>query len=376
MADDMPTPDWAKAAPGGDDLPVPAWAQAQPVDIPNPGFASMPPGYKAGAGGVPQYVGLDRGLRLGASGMAKGAASLLGLPGDLEWLARQGASRLGAPIDQDSTFLPNSADTVGVADRLGLTNRPELAPQNLAERLGSAAMGAIPGGELGVLTKMARVPSMIASQAGALAPAALDEIAPDINPWVKGGVGLAAALVGGRSGSALAGVQEAGAGAKTLQAAEAALREAKATHLGLTNDLATEGRAAAASQRALAASSENFRDTLISQSEAARDAAHAAGAAGIAALRGAPMTAEEAGLAHQQAARQWMERVPDLHSRTFLPPTLPFRRAPRLGLTICRGFFPSTRGRARQNSGTSSSTPSRRTTRGTYCGNSAPGVKV
>lgn len=246
------------------------------------------------------FAGADEGSRLArasaltASGLTKGLGSILGLPGDLESLVNSGAAKLGFPGAGEGHFLPTSSDIVGVTDKLGLTNRPDLTPQNPVEEFGSAAATGLGSG---LAFGPAGTGAVLSGIGGGLGAEGANKIFPD-NPIAQ----FIGGLIGGFGvGGGTSAVEKALAKGD-LKAAQSAFDEATAAkaELGLTH-------------RANLEEANVAKEAAIGNAKAAADA-HLANTVGpadatIASAANAlhpASTLQEAGTVLQAGAKDWV----------------------------------------------------------------------
>lgn len=232
-----------------------------------------------------------RAAALTGSGVVKGFAELLGVPGDVESLVNSGTSALGLPGAAPGHFLPTSEDVAGVTDKLGLTDRPDLTPQNPVEGFGSAAAAGVGGGgpfgPVGVVSGIG----------GGVGAETAHTIAPN-NPWAE----TVGGIVGGLAGGGLAQSVENLARSGDLPKAQAAVDAAQAATAQMAIDHGTAALAAKAAKDSGVAAAKAAADAHLAATQAPAQAAIAATASAI----HPASTLQEAGTVLQGAAKDWV----------------------------------------------------------------------
>lgn len=253
--------------------PDPEQAFTSPIEL--PGGAQVP-------GQVARYP------LLAASGALKGAEQTIGLPGTIrdflvskfpQQMAGVETALSGSPLSF-LNVMSSGAEITGASQQLGLTDRPDLIPQNSTERFVSGA-GEGAGSALPLLP-LAGVGALVSGAAGGLGATLGGELTHG-NPYAE----LAGGVLGGMvSPTAITKVLSGKGVDALLESAKDELSEAKAGRI--------EGIAAA--------------------QEAAQ-----AKAAAIAARNGGANDFSAAGTAFQQSARDWLAGLPQREAQAWAP---------------------------------------------------------
>lgn len=188
-------------APSAPQDPMQALAGVGPQSPGGTGDASAMPA-------TPQQSGPMRYVDKLGSDLVSGATGALGLPGTLVQAAKKAALAHGVSEAAWNSTIGNLLDTQQMnagADAAGnalgvgpVVNRPDLAPQNAAERYGDAAVKALPAAAATITSGGAALPALLGSTGGAVAGQGAQDAGL---PWYAQ---LGASLLGGGAGGAAA----------------------------------------------------------------------------------------------------------------------------------------------------------------------------
>lgn len=281
------------------------------------GALPPPPASSVATGPAPQYVGAFRGAALAGQAAVKGLAQTAGLPGDVGQMANAGFAAAGVPWLKYlnlSGALPTSESLQRkVTDPLGLTNSPSLTPTGAVEKVGTGIMSGLAGGAaMGPLGGLTTAGNALLGAASGAGGSVAQELLPG-NVWAGVGGGLAGGLLpaglraSGNAIGKLAGLKQqledlqlAGGGERQVN--KVLTTQAQQAFLG-------EKGAAQEAQAASQAAAESGHGEVMDSAQGIVDA-----------VRGTPATTlQEAGARAQDAARSWLQGLPDRQSAIWDP---------------------------------------------------------
>lgn len=251
-----------------------------------------------------QMDGLGRIPAMIGSGLITGLGSALGLPGSAieignaylpNWMTRPIGSPEGTPPEN---FLPTISQVLEQTKNLGLTDRPDLAPQNDVEDFTNAA--SVGAGSALSLNPLA----LLTGVGGGLGAELAKKVAPD---------NLAAEIAGGIIGGM--GVGKVGTTVERVLTGKQALRALEAAQLNLDSLKVASPEKRIALEEALAAARKDASLALetskgaIEKKLAAALGQHDAGITGVASSLGKSKTLQEAGTVLQEEARNWVSNI-------------------------------------------------------------------